>query len=64
MANDILQKEIDRCEDMRTLINSRCEPDFLVPRTLCTLQSTEIEELSEILGNYKKILTILKEYDK
>ena len=59
--NDVLQKEIDRCEDMRTLISSRCESDFLVPRTLCTLQNTEIEELSEILGNYSKIMTILKE---
>lgn len=64
MINDVLQKEIDRCEDMRNLISGRCERDFLVPRTLCTLQSTEIEELFEILGNYNKILTFLKENAK
>lgn len=64
MANDILQKEIDRCEDMKKLIDSRCECDFLVPRTLCTLQSAEIGELLEILGNYNKILTLLKENAK
>lgn len=63
MINDALQKEIDRCESMRKLIDSRCESDFLVPRTLCTLQSVEIGELLEILSNYNKILKILKEND-
>ena len=64
MKNDVLQKEIDRCEDMKKLIDSRCDSDFFLPRTLCTLQSTEIVELLEILGNYSKILTLLKENQK
>ena len=61
MLNDILQKEIDRCEDMWQLIDGRCESDFLVPRTLCTLQTKEIKELLDILGNYNEVLKILKE---
>lgn len=61
MMNDILQKEIDRCEDMKELISNRCEHNLFTPLMLCTLRSPEIEELLEILGNYNKILACLKE---
>ena len=61
MTNDILQKEIERCDDMLHVINGRCENDIFVPRTLCTLQSTEISEILDILGNYRRLLVTMKE---
>ena len=61
MMNDILQKEIKRCDDMLHVITGRCENDIFVPRTLCTLRSTEISEILDILGNYRKLLVAMKE---
>ena len=58
-AIDDFIKEIERCDDMRQLINTRCENDIFTPRTLCTLQSKEIAELVTLLGNYRSLLVTM-----
>ena len=62
MNSDILQHEIERCDDMLHTINGRCENDIFVPRTLCTLQSKEISEVVSILGNYRRLLVTMEEH--
>lgn len=61
MKNEVLEKEITRIDDIIKKVENRGEHDIFTPRIFYTLTNAEVDELKDILGNYRRILNDMEE---